>query len=222
MIENFGGDSQIYFNFGADHLGWTLSSVSNLMVSCDPFSLSTNNVFTKGGCDDIEILFTITDVANCSPCSDSIFIEYSFEACPDPFDVSFSLYHENLPELIPIHIYDWVGRECSESRKTDIVALEARVNIPLDPCFFLVRDGMITLNLESLLGPGLGLGYRENGCPYIYSSGGGDCYSYHITYCCYTVYSIPTYSGGGASSFFNPPLMYEYSSFNYSFNYEFD
>lgn len=177
---------------GPDHTGWGLSlSSSETLLSCDPLAATANLVFVKAGCDDIEIIFELANVPTCSPCAELFYLQYDFYSCEDPWNVSFDMYDPALPELVHVHIYDWVGMECGDDfkRKTDVVALEARVNIPLDPCFFLVRDGMLTLNLESLLGPGLGIGYRENGCPYIYSYGGtGEIIHYHETliYCCYS------------------------------------
>lgn len=181
----------LLFDYGPDNSGWTFGSGVGVVIGCDPLLASTSLTFVKGGCDDLEIVFELNEIEICSPCSEPIYLQYDFYSCGDPWDASFDLYDPALPDPIHIHIYDWVGTECGEnfSRRTDVVALEARVNIPVDPCFFVVRDGMLSLNLESLLGPGLGLGYRENGCPYIYVYGGfGGTTIYYETliYCCYS------------------------------------
>lgn len=64
-------------------------------------------------------------------------------------------------------------------------ALEARVNIPLS-CGLKFEDGVISLDLDNLLGNGLRQGYREDGCPYIFvdwRAGTQYCCDYGC-YCC--------------------------------------
>ena len=219
-----------------DILNWTSDSSGFALSGCDPTSVTFSLDSVNAGCGTtVTISASGLSVEQCDPCVAPLTLGTLFYPLTcDPFYASFSLQHEDLSEDLQVLITDTdIGCDCSDSATGGgACLLEARVNIPLS-CHFKLENGLLALNLENLIGPGLAVNDEYSpDCPYIYATGeaGGPCYNYHTVYCCYTVYEVPSYSGGMGGtvstesmsrSSGSSDIIYFYESFNYEFNYEF-
>lgn len=170
--------------------GWATQSNSFTLNSCDPFDADATLVFRRAGCENVTLDISWS-VDPCEPCVTVGSLTETFEAC-DPFYAALEVSYPSWPNPIDILIgVDDEGCLCNEGLTNRPSALEARVNIPLS-CHFKVVNGQLALNLEQLIGPGIGIGYNmETGCEYLYAMYSEPTmvmYYETIIYCCYGYY----------------------------------